>query len=227
MLGLGLEFPAGFGWLDQMSALGMRAASWSLGRGWVVTLGLALLSGPGWAQGEPAVGVIDRPLQIFVQPVLAEGVRAEVGMEESVFMVEVVRATLQADLARLLTQHVAPTRLVDRKARPQAPGWEVAARLKEVRRMNDGRWGMEVGVEVVDLRSTRTLLAFDLRSGLDGGVELPMVEDDGTVTPWNPPPERMRRKGVPDEVVEAAQGEATAVARRVVRRLAANLRQGR
>ncbi len=198
---------------------------------WLLVLGwMGALGGRAVAQGESVVGVMDQPMQIFLHPVTVEGVRADLGAdaETASFLLEVVRSTYQADLARVLTQHVAPTRVIEGKTRPSAPGWEMTARMTEVRWPGpEGRLGVATTLEVVDLRSGRTLMTLNVRSGLDEGVALLAVEDDDAVTPWNPPPPRLKHPKVSEEVCDAVQTETTLAVRRAVHRLLGNIRKSR
>ncbi|MFQ3671279.1 MAG: hypothetical protein SNJ84_07455 [Verrucomicrobiia bacterium] len=190
----------------------------------------ALLGLSAHAQTDTGIGVIDKPLQIFLQPISLDGVTATLdpNPDTSAFLLEVIRATYQADLARLLTQHIAPTRLVDRKTRPSAPGWEITARLTHIQPPSaNGQLALATTIEVVDLRLNRTLLTLNIRSGFANEPNPPAVDDDGTVTPWNPPPPRLRRPGVAQERIDSLQTEITLAARRAVHRLGANIRQGR
>lgn len=193
--------------------------------GWMVVGGVR-----SWAQDEGVVGVLEQPMQIFLQPVKTDGVRADLGPEadRAAFLLEVVRVTYQADLARVLTQHIAPTRLIEGKTQPSAPGWEVRTNLSEVRWQGaEGKLGLAVVLEVFDLRAGKVVLKLEVRSGLDPGVELPQVDDDDAVTPWNPPPPRMSKVGVAKELVEAVQAETNQAVRRAVYLVKSNIRQGR
>jgi hypothetical protein len=179
-----------------------------------------------------APAVIEKPLQVFVNDFDTSTAEIALGQNEvtTAFLVDVIRMTQTNSICKALTQNLAPTRRVDKKVVPQAPGWEITGKFTEIKQIQDGfgagQLTLATVVEVTDLQSSRLLMTLTTRYQYNADMESSDEADGGPVTPWNEPLPRIRHKGVPDDLIEAMQTDTERAARQISRRLANAVRQG-